>query len=220
MRRLLLGAAALSAALLSGCAPSAVEPSVGTTPVSGVGTWTLGDSQGALSNDPARGLPWTERLGPEVGNGAAGMHGAGWTVPGTNSLLTIAQRAQALTSANTVTRFVVMAGINDLKTTRTTAQILAGVDQLEAVAAAEGASVLYVGVVPVPQGATIAARNADRLAFNAALAQRFGARYLSCDAAMSTSSGWLQPSMSLGPLDLHLNDAGEQALADCIAAAI
>jgi hypothetical protein len=33
---------------------------------------------------------------------------------------------------------------------------------------------------------------------------------------MSNAAGYLTPGLSLGPLDLHLNNAGEQALADCI----
>lgn len=203
------------------CAPTQATPPTASTPAnSAVGTWALGDSQGALSNDPARGLPWTERMGHGVGNGAASMHGAGWTVASSISGLTVPQRAHELTAVNTVSRFVVMAGVNDLKPGRTVAQMMGGVDQLEAIAAAEGATVVYVGIVPVPQAATIANRNATRVAFNQALAQRFGGRYVSCDAALSTAGGWLRPSMSLGPTDLHLNDAGEQALANCVAAAL
>lgn len=216
-------AAALMVTLGAGCAagPAPTTTTPVTTPAdSTVGIWTLGDSQGALSNDPARGLPWTERLGPTIGNGAAAMHGAGWTVAGPISGLTVPERARALTEANEVTRFVAMVGINDLSRGRTVAQMMAGVDELEAVAAAAGATVVYVGVVPVPRAATIANRNATRVAFNQALADRFGTRYLNCDAAMSTPTGWLRPTMSLGPTDLHLNDAGEQALADCVSAAL
>lgn len=193
-----------------------------TPPVTPTGpqtVWTLGDSQGALSNDPARGLPWTLRIGNDVGNGADAMYGAGWQIPGSYSLRSVPQRASDLTAVNVVDEFIVMAGINDLTGGRTVAEMLAGVDQLSFIAAAEGADVLWVGVVPLPQAATISNREADRLAFNAALASRFPGRYVDCSPSMSTTGGWLQPGYSLGPLDLHLNSAGEQALADCVAAA-
>jgi len=180
-------------------------------------TWALGDSQGAYSNDPARGLPWPSRLG--IGNGADGMQGAGWTVPGPHSSQTIAQRAQALAAANTVKRFIVMAGVNDLGAGRTVTEMLAGVTALQTAAARVGAVVTYVGVVPFPAQSYVAYRNADRLAFNRALAARYGANFVDCSASMADAAGWMLSKYSLSPSDLHLNSAGEQALASCIAAA-
>ena len=211
--------AALVAAVLvaTGCpADPSESPTVTTPPATGQTVWALGDSQAANSNDPARGLPWSERIGVDVGNGGNAMYGAGWTIAGTYTAQTVGQRAAAIGAHSSVTEFVVMAGINDLTGGRSVTQMLAGVTEFANYATAIGAKVTWVGVVPLPQTATIANREADRRAFNTALAQRYGTRYLDCSPRMSNAAGYLTPGLSLGPLDLHLNNAGEQALADCI----
>ena len=147
------------------------------------------------------------------------MEGSGWSVPGTHSGLTIAQQAQKIVAAQGAVNFVVMAGVNDLGARKTVADMLAGVAQLEAVAASVGTRVLYVGIVPVPQASYVNYRNADRLAFNQALAAQFPGRYLDCSASMS-SGDWLIAPYSLAADDLHLSSAGEAALAACIAPTI
>ena len=144
------------------------------------------------------------------------MYGAGWTIAGTYTAQTVGQRAAAIGAQSSVTEYVVMAGINDLTGGRSVTQMLAGVTEFADYAAAVGAKVTWVGVVPLPQTATISNREADRRAFNTALAQRYGTRYVDCSPQMSNAAGYLTPGLSLGPLDLHLNNAGEQALADCI----
>lgn len=210
----------LSAALvLAGCVeqPSS-SPPITTPNQSAVSVWALGDSQGALSNDPARGLPWTVRLGPAVGNGADAMEGAGWTVAGTHTGRTVPQRAADLARTNTIRRYIVMAGINDLSAQRTVAQMLSGATLLADQARSAGATVLWVGVVPVPKLAPIANREADRRAFNAALAQRYGASFVDCSSKLADAAGWLRTDYSLSPSNLHLNNAGEQVLANCISA--
>lgn len=198
-------------------APTTTAPVV-TSPPSGISTvWAFGDSQGAKSNDPNRGIPWTERIG-NVRNGADNMYGAGWTVGGTFTGRTIAQHAAHIeSSGNRITRIVVMAGINDLSAGKSVSHMLGGVDALANWASARGIAVAWVGVVPVPQHATISNRNADRLAFNRGMAQRFGPWYLDCAPYMANAAGWLQPAYSLSPTDLHLSSAGEQALANCVA---
>lgn len=185
---------------------------------SDITVWALGDSQGSPSNDTARGKPWPELIGELIGNGAVGMEGAGFTVVGPHSGMTVPQKAATLASGHHVAEFVVMAGINDLSAKRTLAEMLIGADQLSAVAATAGATITWVGVVPVPQASYIADREPQRRAFNAALAERFGERFVDCSGSMSTSAGWLRPDYSLSPSNLHLNSAGEQALADCIVA--
>ena len=201
----------------TGCPADSSESPPGTTPpATGQTIWALGDSQAANSNDPARGLPWSLRIGADVGNGGDGMYGAGWTLPGSYTGQTVVQRAAAIGAQSSVTEYVVMAGINDLTGGRSVTQMLAGVTEFADYAAAVGAKVTWVGVVPLPQTATISNREADRRAFNTALAQRYGTRYLDCSPRMSNAAGYLTPGLSLGPLDLHLNNAGEQALADCI----
>ena len=188
------------------------------TAASDIAVWALGDSQGAPSNDIARGKPWPERVGEGIGNGAIGMEGAGFTVVGPHSGMTVVEKAASLSRTNRVTEFVVMAGINDLSAKRTLAEMLIGADQLSAVAAAAGATITWVGVVPVPQASYIADREPQRRAFNAALAERFSERFVDCSGSLSTDSGWLRSDYSLSPSNLHLNSAGEQALADCIVA--
>jgi|JI10StandDraft_1071094.scaffolds.fasta_scaffold613476_2 lysophospholipase L1-like esterase len=210
---------AVVAAMLvaTGCPADSSESPTGTTPpATGQTIWALGDSQAANSNDPARGLPWSLRIGADVGNGGDGMYGAGWTLPGSYTGQTVVQRAAAIGAQSSVTEYVVMAGINDLTGGRSVTQMLAGVTEFADYAAAVGAKVTWVGVVPLPQTATISNREADRRAFNTALAQRYGTRYVDCSPQMSNAAGYLTPGLSLGPLDLHLNNAGEQALADCI----
>lgn len=205
--------------LLGACVESTSTAPPTTVPVqTGLTVWALGDSQGANSNDPARGLPWTQRIGSSVGNGADNMYGGGWTTASTYTSQTVGQRAAAITRVENVKEFVVMAGINDLTGGRSVAQMLTAVTAFAADAAAKGIKVTWVGVVPLPQGATIANREADRKAFNAALASRYGSRFVDCSPRMSNAAGFLTPGLSLGPLDLHLNNAGEQALADCITA--
>lgn len=188
-----------------------------TVPVQNTATvWALGDSQGANSNDPARGLPWTQRIGDGIGNGADNMYGGGWTTQSTYTHETIGQRATAISSTHPVTEFIVMAGINDLTGGRSVPSMLDAVDVFADQAAARATNVTWVGVVPLPHAATIANREADRKTFNASLAQRFPGHYVDCSATMSDANGWLKSSYSLDPLNLHLNSAGEQALADCI----
>lgn len=213
-----LGLAALACLMTATACTESVGTAPGvTTPVqTGLRVWALGDSQGANSNDPARGLPWTQRIGNDVGNGADAMYGAGWTLPGTYTNQTIGQRAVALSGTNTVREYIVMAGINDLTGGKSVTQMLSGVTALANHAASIGATVTWVGVVPLPQAATISNREADRRAFNAALAQRYPGRYVDCSSRMADANGWLRTSYSLSPTNLHLNGAGEQALADCI----
>ena len=214
LRGRLIGLAAL-ACLVTACPE--VTPSTGQQPAEVAGNvWALGDSQAANSNDPARGLPWSLRIGADVGNGGDAMYGAGWTLAGSYTGQTILQRAVALHGRGPIREYVVMAGINDLTGGRSVTQMLAGVTEFANYATAIGAKVTWVGVVPLPQTATISNREADRRAFNTALAQRYGTRYLDCSPRMSNAAGYLTPGLSLGPLDLHLNNAGEQALADCI----
>jgi len=109
-----------------------------------------------------------------------------------------------------------MAGVNDLGAGRSVAEMLGGVAALETVATAAGVSVLYVGIVPITRGAYVAPRDGDRIAFNQALATQFAGRYVDCSASM-TIGQWLNPAFALGAANLHLNAAGEQALAGCIA---
>jgi len=213
-----LGIAAI-AFLSTGCPATSPSTPPVTTPVqTGLTVWALGDSQGANSNDPARGLPWSQRIGADVGNGADAMYGAGWTLRGTYTQQTILERATALAQVNTVREFVVMAGINDLTGGRSVADMLTAVGQFSSYATSIGAKVTWVGVVPLPRAATISNREADRRSFNSGLAQRFGGNYVDCSSSMADTDGFLRSGYSLSPIDLHLNDAGEQALAGCITA--
>lgn len=206
---------AVCAFAVTACGPTGPSVPVDPTiPTSQFTVWALGDSQGAPSNNPARGLSWAERL-PGVANGAVGMEGSGWTVLGPYTGLTIPQQAEAITSINGPVSFIVMAGINDLGGRRTVDQMLAGVAALEAVTT----DVVYVGIVPITEGSYVAYRDADRSAFNAALAATYPDRYIDCDATMSTATGWLNPNMAIAADDLHLNSTGEQALTDCITTA-
>ncbi len=208
---------AVLAVLATGCPePPSTDASTTTLPQTNLTVWALGDSQGANSSEPDRGLPWTERIGAGVGNGADNMYGGGWAIPSINTKQTITQRAAAVIGSSPVREFIVMAGINDLTGGRTLAQMLAGASEFADLAAAHGITVTWVGLVPFPETATISNRQADRNAFNAALAARYGNRFLDCSPRMSNASGFLTPGLSLSPLDLHLNNAGEQALADCI----
>ena len=209
-------AIALLMAALSSCAPQSGSGSPSTTtPAGPFATWALGDSQGAPSDDPARGLAWTQLIG-EVGNGAVSMEGAGWSVTGPHSGLTVPQKAQQIVDQHGAVDFVVMAGVNDLGAGRTVTEMLQGVANLEVTAANAGVEVVYVGIVPITQGSYVAPRDGDRIAFNKALATQFPGRYVDCSASMSIGQ-WLNPAFALGAANLHLNAAGEQALAGCIA---
>ncbi|MFN8053021.1 MAG: SGNH/GDSL hydrolase family protein [Acidimicrobiales bacterium] len=209
-------AAAALALVLAGAAcdpqPTTLPPTPHNT---GVSIWALGDSQGAESTDPARGLPWTDRLGSDVGNGATNMEGSGFTVPGTFTGRTIPQRASDIAGTNSVSRYIVMAGINDIGAGKSLSDIRNGIAVLDSFAAAHTVSVTYVLLIPFTQGSYIAPKNADRLALNAALVNDHPGHVIDCESALAVN-GWLNPAYALSATNFHLNSAGEQALANCI----
>lgn len=211
-----LGAAVLGGLLISTAAACTTEPAYEAWNMQGdQHVWAVGDSQAAASNDVRRGPGWAERLGAEVGNGAARMHGAGWTVPGTVSLESIGSRMLSIASADQADMIVVMAGVNDLRraplATMTTA-----VEDVDRLADAQHVEVVFVTIPPFPPNATIRSYEAKRRAFNEFLVSQYPERTIDCESDLSSTAGVLPVSYAMAADDLHLNDAGLAVLADCI----
>lgn len=179
------------------------DASTTTLPQTNLTVWALGDSQGANSSEPDRELPWTERIGAGVGNGADNMYGGGWAIPSINTKQTITQHAAAVIGSSPVREFIVMAGINDLTGGRTLAQMLAGASEFADLAAAHGITVTWVGLVPFPKRRRSRTARPTATRSTPRYAARYGNRFLDCSPRMSNASGFLTPGLSLSPLDLH-----------------
>ena len=87
-RKVFVGIATPLLLTVTACKPDVssggVESTTTTTVLPGsVDTIAIGDSQASKSNYPERGLPWSERLGSNVFNGAPDNYGSGYVVPGT-----------------------------------------------------------------------------------------------------------------------------------------
>lgn len=212
-----LVSAVVGAAVLTACAP--VEPAA-PSPSPSQTVWAFGDSQaGPITG---RGPGWGDRLGPAVFNAAWDSYGAGFVVPGDLTGRTVAEEAAWwLERYPAPERFVVVAGVNDLGNGASVADMLAGVAELEAVAASAGVEVLYVGYPPFVHSPYLEPHLAERLAFNDQLAQLVGDRFRSCDEPLLDAGGtWLDEAFRLDPADaVHLGDDGLTELAACMAEA-
>lgn len=224
-KKLVAGIAPLALAIGGGaCAPDAPGGGTGTTTTTTAlpGSYdilAIGDSNAAGSNDPARGLPWSQRLGSTVRNGATDSHGAGWVTPGT---FTGRNFAQELTFENNAvpgsTVVVVQGGVNDLQT-KTVGEIEDGMQAFNTIALANGQSVKFVKIIPSRVDSYVQPYDGKRQQINADLDALFPGQVIDCNPGLDADNDFkLDPWFALD--SIHLNGAGEQALADCIASGL
>lgn len=176
--------------------------------------WGIGDSQAASAGDPRRGPGWGERLG--LGDAWGWMYGGGWIARNLYTGETAGERVERLITQAEVELIVIMIGVNDLYVA-TAEEVLPVVDDVDTRARARGVEIVYVTIPPLPSRSPLLAVEDQRQAMNDNLLATFPGRVVDCSAAM-TDDGFLPDHFAMAPDDLHLNDAGEQALADCIAA--
>jgi hypothetical protein len=83
--------------------------------------------------------------------------------------------------------------------------------------ASVGVPIRVLAITPLARHGSLVRLEPAREEFNAWLAKTFPAIVIDCNASLAASDGLLQPAFTADLL-LHLTDAGELTLADCIAA--
>lgn len=176
----------------------------------------IGDSNASGNNNPARGLPWSERLGVTVRNGSNDSHGAGYVVKGTYTNRSFAEELLYENSAVPgSTKAIVQGGINDLQS-KTVAEIEAGMNLLKSNADSIGFAVYFVKIIPSRADSYVQPYEAKRNQINSDMVSLFPGKVIDCNSVLDLNNdSKLDPAFALDPI--HLNSAGEQALASCIA---
>ncbi|NLA35808.1 MAG: SGNH/GDSL hydrolase family protein, partial [Actinobacteria bacterium] len=136
---------------------------------------------------------------------------------GPHSPDSIADRILKVARTEQADTIVVMAGVNDLWT-KPADSLRGTIASTDLLARGFGADVFFVTVPPLPIASPLKRAEAERRRLNDSLLADFPGRAIDCEANLVDGAGHLRSEFAMASDDLHLNNAGEQALADCIAA--
>jgi hypothetical protein len=207
MRRCFLAVAAVLVwgAVLTSCTTS---DQVFTTTCRWSSQWAVGDS---ITNESTLHISGWPNVGPALGNwsnqGVWGAHA--------DALVDFVLAELSQCGAKTKPTLIVLeAGLNDLAGGTAPADLEATYTRLLAKA---GVPVRIMTIPPYVKTGGWAPLQPERLAVNTWI--RANVPDVDCAPALETPDGWLNPSYSRDPL-VHLNVAGENALATCVMAKI
>lgn len=224
--REILGIATPLVLAASGCAPTTTTPGGSTTTTTiepgTVVAIAMGDSQAGGSNDPARGLPWSERLGSKVFNGTPNNHGGGYVVPGTFTGRNMAdQIVFAKGQAPEAQYVIMMAGTNDLAI-HTAEEIETKINLADAVSTANGMSARIALIIPSNSISYTQAYEAKRNEVNNFIQAAYGDRAIDCNPVLDVDGdGKLDQDKTLNDGGgFHLNDLGEAEFSACLINAV
>jgi lysophospholipase L1-like esterase len=196
---------------LAGCATPGGGGGGSSAPPSCEGPqWAVGDS---ITNESNVGIPgWPNE-------GTASGHWVNYGVPGAKATIlhdwTIAELAKCTGPKPTL--IVFEAGLNDIHFGGATAA------QVEAIyadlIAHAGVPVRIMTLVPYVQNGPWAVDEPVRDAVNSWIRSLPAARRVDCAPVLEGSNGWLNPAYSIDNA-VHLTQAGEVALANCVEAVV
>jgi lysophospholipase L1-like esterase len=112
-------------------------------------------------------------------------------------------------------KVVFLGGANDIANAHLSlAAMQEDIQELVALFDTHGIDYRLVSMAPIPQGADWAWGNNQRVNFNNWMAATYPSKFINCDDDLRSGT-WLDPAYAKGDR-VHLNNAGELVLANCI----
>jgi lysophospholipase L1-like esterase len=112
-------------------------------------------------------------------------------------------------------KVVFQAGSNDLANAHLTlAAMQQDLQEMVAIFDSNGVDYRLVSITPIPSTADWTSFNSQRVAYNNWLAATYPSKFVNCDDNLRSGT-WLNPAYAFGDR-VHLSDAGQEVLANCI----
>jgi hypothetical protein len=216
VRASFIAIAATAVFMLSACSPAPAldpgPPKVPTCPAPNA-QWAVGDS---LGNETSRGVPGWPDSGTQKGQWA------NFSVPGAGAIRQTAFIEVNLGYCDDTQQpslVVLEAGINDLAFGAQTATMLEST--ISNFVKSVSVPIRIVAITPMNANSPQLWVEPGREQYNTWLKATYPKLAIDCSSALAGGDGYLRPDYALsGDTLLHLNQAGEDALANCIGAAI